>query len=53
MTKAGGEGDKGGKRGKGKSRNMYKGPLDKDSRGRIEFEGVGVGGQGKVIGEKW
>ena len=44
------------RRGRVKSRNMYKGPMDKDSLGG----GVGrlnVGGgwawQGRVMGEKW
>ena len=36
----------------GRSRNMYKGPMDKHNGGRIECGEEWVG-QGKVMGEKW
>ena len=37
------------------SRNMYKAPVDEDSRagGRLNVGGEGWVGQGRVTGEKW
>ena len=39
------------RRGRFKSWNMYKGPMDKDNR--LNVGGGGLGRQGRVIGEKW
>ena len=39
----------GGRRGRGKSRNIYRGPMDKDKGVGLT---MGVGGAGKVNGEK-
>ena len=53
MTRGEGEGDNREIRGRVKSRNMYKGPMDKDKGGCGLIVGVGGVGQGKVMGEKW
>ena len=41
------------RRGRVKSRNMYKGPRDKDNKGgeTIECERWGLVGQGRILGE--
>ena len=36
-----------------KSRNMYKGPMNNNGRGRIEGERWGWVGQRRVVGGKW
>ena len=41
------------RRGKVKSRNMYKGPMDKAKWGRLKVGGEGGSGRGKVMGIKW
>ena len=53
LTWTRGEGRRGGmgeRRGRVRSRNMYKGPMDKDDRGGRGLN-AGVGGQGR--GEQW
>ena len=41
------------RRGKVKSRNMYKGPMDKAKWGGLKLEGGGWIGQGRVRAGKW
>ena len=47
------EGNNGVSRGRVKSRNMYKGPMDKYTGGRIECERWRVGRAGESNGGKW
>ena len=55
LTVSRGEGDKGERRGRVKSRNMYiKDPWPRTMvRGRIECGRGGWAGQGRAMGEKW
>ena len=51
--RGGGRGIMGERRGRVKSRNMYKGPKDKDNGVGIVFGSEGCTGQGRATGGKW